>query len=156
MFTYDRSRRATLAGLVTLAGALLDASRAAASDEVSTLTVQVTGARNDRGQVALLVFRDPAGYPDDPRRALRSHVAPLKDRSTTVLVRDLPPGRYVVTLIHDENRNGKLDTNILGIPTEGYGFSNNPKVGLSAPAFGACTFVVPSGAAARIDIGLRY
>ena len=42
--------------------------------------------------------------------------------------KDLPPGNYAVQVMHDENENGQLDTNFLGIPVEGYGFSNNPNV----------------------------
>ena len=42
--------------------------------------------------------------------------------------KDLAPGTYAVQVMHDENENNQLDTNFLGIPTEGYGFSNNPNV----------------------------
>jgi uncharacterized protein (DUF2141 family) len=38
---------------------------------------------------------------------------------------DIPPGTYAVKLHIDENENGKLDTNFLGIPKEQYGISNN-------------------------------
>ncbi len=53
----------------------------------------------------------------------------------TVLWENLPPGDYGVAAIHDENRNAKLDRNLIGIPKEGFGFGNNPHVGLSAPPF---------------------
>ncbi len=52
---------------------------------------------------------------------------------------DFPPGAYAITVIHDENMNGKLDTNWLGIPKEGYGFSNDVK-----PLRGATPFSVAS------------
>lgn len=53
---------------------------------------------------------------------------------------DIPPGTYAMAVVHDENMNGKLDTNWLGIPTEGYGFSNNAKAVLSAPPFSDASF----------------
>ena len=53
---------------------------------------------------------------------------------------DIPPGTYALAVIHDENSNGKLDTNWLGIPTEGYGFSNDAKALLGAPSFAAASF----------------
>ena len=53
----------------------------------------------------------------------------------TAVIEDVPPGEYGVVTIHDENKNRKLDRNFIGIPKEGFGFANNPHVGLSAPAF---------------------
>ncbi|MBZ0108020.1 MAG: DUF2141 domain-containing protein [Candidatus Scalindua rubra] len=54
---------------------------------------------------------------------------------------DILPGKYALAVIHDENVNGKLDTNWLGIPKEGYGFSNDVKGVLGAPAFSAASFL---------------
>ena len=54
-----------------------------------------------------------------------------------VIWEDLPPGDYGVAAIHDENSNAKLDRNFIGIPKEGFGFANNPHMGLSAPPFRA-------------------
>jgi uncharacterized protein (DUF2141 family) len=53
---------------------------------------------------------------------------------------DIPPGIYAMAVIHDENMNGKLDTRWPGIPTEGYGFSNDAKGILGAPSFSAASF----------------
>ncbi len=54
----------------------------------------------------------------------------------------MPPGDYAVAAIHDENRNAKLDRNLIGIPKEGFGFANNPPVRWSAPAFRAAVIHV--------------
>jgi uncharacterized protein (DUF2141 family) len=51
-----------------------------------------------------------------------------KQGEVTLKFADLPDGKYAVQVMHDQNDNNKLDTNFLGIPSEGYGFSNNPKV----------------------------
>jgi len=53
---------------------------------------------------------------------------------------DIPPGTYAMVVIHDENMNGKLDTNALGIPKEGYGFSNDAKKWLGTPTFSDASF----------------
>jgi len=58
---------------------------------------------------------------------------------------DIPPGTYALAVIHDENMNGKLDTNWLGIPKEGYGFSNDVKALLGAPSFSAASFKYDGG-----------
>jgi uncharacterized protein (DUF2141 family) len=68
---------------------------------------------------------------------------------------DIPPGRYALAVIHDENMNGKLDTKGLGIPTEGYGFSNDVKGLFGAPAFSAASFAY-DGRNLDLTISLQY
>ncbi len=68
---------------------------------------------------------------------------------------DVPPGTYAIAAAHDENMNGKLDTNALGIPTEGYGFSNDAKGWLSAPSFSAASFLY-DGQNLDMTITLHY
>lgn len=62
------------------------------------------------------------------------------DKTTFEL--QLPAGRYAIAVLYDENPNHKLDRNTIGWPKEGFGFSNNPKVGLSAPSFNAAVMQV--------------
>lgn len=68
---------------------------------------------------------------------------------------DIPPGTYALVVIHDENMNGKLDRNVLGIPTEGYGFSNDPKSVFHAPSFSAASFSY-NGEDLELTVRLRY
>lgn len=68
---------------------------------------------------------------------------------------DIPPGTYAIAVIHDENMNGKLDTNWLGIPTEGYGFSNEEKGGAGVPSFSNASFPY-DGHDLELNIGLHY
>jgi uncharacterized protein (DUF2141 family) len=67
----------------------------------------------------------------------------------------LPPGDYGVAVIHDENQNARLDRNFIGIPKEGFGFANNPHVGLSAPPFQAAIAHVHC-LVTEISIHLQY
>ncbi len=60
---------------------------------------------------------------------------PVGTGDVTAVMENLPPGDYGVVTIHDENKNRKLDRNFIGIPKEGFGFANNPHVGLSAASF---------------------
>lgn len=55
---------------------------------------------------------------------------------------DIPYGRYALAVYHDENGNGDLDKNMLGIPKEPYGFSNNPRAKWSAPTYKETSFVL--------------
>jgi uncharacterized protein (DUF2141 family) len=102
-----------------------------------TLRIHVDGLRNSNGVVGSVVFRSPDGWPEDPKKAFRRGPTPITpgQRQATVVWENLPPGDYGVAAIHDENRNARLDRNLIGIPKEGFGFANNPHVGLSAPAF---------------------
>lgn len=68
---------------------------------------------------------------------------------------NIPPGTYALAVIHDENMNGKLDTNWLWIPTEGYGFSNDATALLGAPSFSAASFHYDGGNL-DLTISLHY
>ena len=99
-----------------------------------TLKIHVTGFRNQKGQAGGAVYASPAGWPENTKDALvYGGFAIVGNHATEVY--EIPPGRYGVVVIDDENRNHKLDRNFLGIPTEGFGFANNPHVLLMAPSF---------------------
>lgn len=102
-----------------------------------TLRIHVDGLRNARGNIGTVLFTSPDGWPENLDKTFRHGPAPIAPdgREGTAVWSDLPPGDYGVAAIHDENSNHKLDRNFLGIPKEGFGFANNPRVGLSAPPF---------------------
>jgi len=102
-----------------------------------TLRIHVDGFRNTRGNLGTVVFTSPDGWPEDIRKAFHAGPAPIdtKTCTATAVWPDLPPGNYAVAAIHDENSNARLDRNFLGIPKEGFGFANNPRIGFSAPRF---------------------
>ncbi len=66
----------------------------------------------------------------------------------------LPSGTYALALIHDENGNGKLDT-MMGIPKEGFGFSNNPAIRFGPPSFASAGVAVTSGQVDR-TVKVKY
>lgn len=107
------------------------------SESGCTLRIHVDGLRNSTGVVGSVIFKSPDGWPEDTKKAFRHGPTPIApgQREATVVWEDLPPGDYGVAAIHDENRNHKLDRNLIGIPKEGFGFANNPHVVLSAPPF---------------------
>ena len=126
-----------IAAAVLCAGgeALPSAQQPAAVPAGCTLRIHVDGFRNTNGNLGTVIFTGSDGWPEDISKAFRHGPAPI-DRATRTAVaewRDLPPADYGVAAIHDENSNHKLDRNFLGIPKEGFGFANNPHVGLSAP-----------------------
>jgi uncharacterized protein (DUF2141 family) len=120
-----------LLALACLAGGLASAQAPAAK---CRLVVHIDGFRNTKGHAGVTVFTSPDGWPEDNDKAFMHDAWPINgDKATAEL--ELPAGRYAVAAIHDENSNHKLDRNMFGIPKEGFGFVNNPKVMLSAPSF---------------------
>ncbi|HEX4039381.1 MAG TPA: DUF2141 domain-containing protein [Acidobacteriaceae bacterium] len=106
-----------------------------------TLQIHVTGFRNNRGKAGGVVFASPAEWPEDRSKAVVHGGFTIINRQATETVQ-IPPGRYAIVVIHDENENQKLDRNFLGIPNEGFGFANNPKVNFSAPSWQAASTAV--------------
>lgn len=116
-------------------------SHALAQSAACTLIVHVDGFRNQKGDLGVTVFNSAEGWPERNDKALQHAGYPFSGDKATVRVQ-VPPGRYGVAVLHDENSNHKLDRNFIGFPKEGFGFSNNPKVNLSAPNFSAAAFQV--------------
>ncbi|HXS11688.1 MAG TPA: DUF2141 domain-containing protein [Acidobacteriaceae bacterium] len=104
------------------------------SAETCKLIVHIDGFRNQKGNAGITVFTSPAGWPENNDKAFIHSGHPFTGDKATFELR-LPAGRYAIAALHDENSNHKLDRNMLGWPKEGFGFSNNPKVNLSAPGF---------------------
>ena len=117
------------------------------------LTISVDGVRNAKGDIRLSLYGSPAEWPD---HSARNHdlVQPAKAGSV-VFTLDLPPGTYAVNGFHDEIGNGKFKTSLLGLPEEGYFFSNNVRPVLSAPSFQSASFKLPPEGAA-ISISVHY
>jgi uncharacterized protein (DUF2141 family) len=94
--------------------------------DTATLTVRVTGARNTKGKIGVTLFQDAQGFPDDTSKAVRQQSVEIDPNSMTAQVtfKDLPQGTFAVSVLHDENGNGKLDKNFVGMPKEGYARAN--------------------------------
>ena len=121
-------------------------SLAAQRNDTATLTVRVTGARNTKGKIWVTVFQDAQGFPEDPSKAVRQQSVDIDPNtmSAQVTFKDLPQGTFAVSVLHDENGNGKMDKNFVGMPKEGYGASNNPKKKKRAPTFDEAKFSLNS------------
>ena len=124
-----------------------------ASAPPAALNVSVEGLRSTKGQVRLCLTRDPHHFPDcqgDPNA--QSMTAPAT--SSAMRFQALPSGDYAIALFHDENGNGRLDR-MLGIPSEGVGFSRNPRLMFGPPRFAAAAFALCTGESEQV-VKLRY
>ncbi|MBZ0107627.1 MAG: DUF2141 domain-containing protein [Candidatus Scalindua rubra] len=118
--------------------------------------VEIQDIRNSKGSVACVLFESPEGFPTKYLRcATNIMMTKVLNKHVSFDFLDIAPGTYALAVIHDENVNGKLDTNWLGVPKEGYGFSNDVKGVLGAPAFSAASFPY-DGQNMEMTISLNY
>lgn len=107
------------------------------------LTIDVRLTANAHGEVAYLVFDAAPGFPDHARKAIRAGFVPIERGAHHARITvTLPPGTYAVSVFDDLNGNRKLDRNMLGIPREPVGASNNPPARMGPPRFEDCAFRV--------------
>ena len=113
------------------------------------IRIDIGGLRNNNGQVVCDLYSSSDGFPKDSRGAIEHAVSSISDRRATCEFRGIKPGSYAVSVFHDENSNGKLDSNFLGIPREGVGASNGARGHLGPPKFDAAVFHFSGG---RLDL----
>jgi uncharacterized protein (DUF2141 family) len=123
--------------------------------EKTSLTVTIAGLKDPGGQVCLSLFAGQRGFPGDRKFATQRECVPVGETPVTYTFANLAAGSYAVAAIHDTNGNGTLDRNGLGMPTEGYGFSQNPVARMRAPAFGEAAILV-IGSGTNIQIQMQY
>jgi uncharacterized protein (DUF2141 family) len=147
--------RFAAAWLAMLVGASLPAA-AIAQSSCPGIHVKILNIRNSTGTVACALFDSPAGFPNEFLvSATNVMVIKVRKNQARCDFEDIPPGTYAMAVIHDENMNGKLDTNWLGVPTEGYGFSNNATGVLGPPPYSAASFRY-DGQTVQLTMSLKY
>jgi uncharacterized protein (DUF2141 family) len=140
--------------LLTLLAPSARGSEAAPPPALVDLTVRVQALKNGRGQVAVALFASASGFPQR-ERAIRGELARIEGGRSQVTFRALRPGTYAVAILHDENENAKMDFNFLGMPLEGYGFSNDVSALFGPPSFERAAFrLLPRPSA--VSITARY
>jgi uncharacterized protein (DUF2141 family) len=141
--------------IALLVGANL-AATALAQSPCPGIHVRILDIRNSTGTVACALFESPTGFPIEfLHYATNVMVIKIRDTRARCDFEDIPPGIYALAVVHDENMNGKLDTGLLGVPQEGYGFSNDAKAWFGAPSFSAASFAY-DGRNIELTISLHY
>ncbi|MEM6368135.1 MAG: DUF2141 domain-containing protein [Myxococcota bacterium] len=134
--------------------ALAPAALHAAED--GSIRAQVSGMRSDDGKLACLLFDDKAGWPGKVEAAVAESRVQVSDGQGECVFPAVESDRYAVAVMHDENDDGKMKQNLIGIPREGYGASNDAANGfMSGPKYEAAVFE-HDGAGTRLSIEMRY
>ena len=128
--------------LVTLATLAQQSAPATTAGHGYTLTIIAEGVNQQDGNIGVLVFNSAKGWPDDRQVALKDIVVPAHQGSVTLTIPGLAAGEYGVALVHDVNKNHKLDKNWMGKPIEQWGLSNNPHATLKTPSYDTCKFAL--------------
>ncbi len=106
------------------------------------IRVEVVGFPDTRGRCACALYNHAEGFPSDRKQVYLNAAGKIGDDLKAVCdFKNVPSGTYAIALFHDAKLTGKMAKNMLGIPQEGYGFSNDAKPhALSAPTFQECAF----------------
>lgn len=118
----------------------------------NNLEVKVTNIRSAKGKIMLALYRQPNGFPDSPEKAFLLRTLPAQKGALQVALPNVPPGTYALAIFHDANDDGKLNTNLLGIPKEDYGFSNQARPGFRAPTFSEASIKISGNSAHEVEI----
>ena len=118
--------------------------------------VVFSGIRSSKGQIILRIYRDAKSYDDDnPCKILYFKKSNLVKGSMTVKFH-LTPGDYGFALCDDENNSSLMNFNFIGIPTEGFGFSNYYHSGMSSPKFESFKLTVAEDKVNKVKMHIRY
>jgi len=134
--------------LSLLSGAVVEAQPG------NTITVPVTGLRDNVGTVRCGLFNSAATFPKNGQE-LKGVEAPIANQQATCVFTDVPPGTYAVALFQAAPGQTKMRTGLFGQPLDGYGFSRNATIGMGPPAFSDAAYSY-NGGAASFPVTITY
>lgn len=146
----NRTGRTTLwmLGSLALAGTVhadvVPPSPAGAPGVMATVSVSVQGVLSAQGTITALLFASEDGFPAKEAKALRRVSVPASVGAVALHFERVPAGSYAITVYHDENGNGRMDKNWIGIPKEPVAVSNNEKGRMGPPKFKDAKFIIES------------
>jgi len=119
-----------------------------------SITVDIAGVNVKKGGELYVGLYNSKNSFKDKLKTYKSTIVGIYSNSIEITFKDIPKGVYAIAVFHDENKNGKLDKNFFGVPTEGYGFSNNIKPALRGANFDESKFDLYSNK--KITVKMRY
>ena len=120
-----------------------------------TVEVRIEGLDSDQGQVYASVYLSSEGFPDVKTQAHEYRSAPAQEGMVVLVFEAVPSGWFAVSVLHDENGDEELSTDLIGIPKEGYGFSLNPEATFGPPPFDEAAVFLEVGESKVLTIDLN-
>ena len=120
----------------------------------SEIIVNVNGLRSTEGKIQIAIWKNAEGFPEDYSKSMDQMLVP--STLSRAIFKNIEVGDYAVAVFHDKNNDNDLNRNGFGIPTEGFGFSNNPRIIFGPPKFNKAKFKVTEGETKEIEIELKH
>jgi len=120
----------------------------------ATIDINLDGFRNNRGQALIYLHNRPDSFPTKPDNAVAFKKVQIRKMTAKTKFENIEAGLYGVSVVHDENNDGTLETNFIGIPKEGRGASNNAKAKFGPPSFDDASFKLESNT--QLSITIQY
>lgn len=114
-----------------------------------SITVNVTGLDSSKGKILMGLYNTEKEF---LKSSYKDNIKNIEAKTCTVIFDNIPSGTYAISFIHDENSNGKMDTNFLGIPKEDYGCSNNARGFMGPPKWNDAKFELNSDKTIQIKL----
>lgn len=145
----------TLRGVAVMVALISAFTCLVVAASAQTVNISITGIRSPKGQVVLNVFNNEESFRDEkPAKIIIIKKKGIINGQLKTAI-DLKPGITGISIIDDENMNGKLDKNFIGFPQEGFGFSNFYLEGLRRPTFSDFKFEVKTSSN-QVTIKVKY
>jgi len=107
---------------------------------VGTINVNIRNISKPEGMLGVALYSSKQGFPDKSDHAVATRVRKISGTEHEVRFENIPYGTYAISVLHDENGNGRMDKKHIFIPKEGFGVSNNPKIRRGPPSFSEAVF----------------
>ncbi len=117
-----------------------------------SLKVKVSNIIDHQGQIIVTLYNKAEGFAKSGNEFKKIISQKVLGSIASIKVDDLPPGDYSVIILHDKNQDGECNYNFIGMPVEGYGFSNNVVPRLSVPSFNQTMFSFPEEQEISIEL----
>lgn len=116
------------------------------------MNIQINKIKNNKGEILVAVYNNSKGFPEEAGASIKTFSIKAQTGTAFISTKELKPGTYAIALFHDVDGNRKLTTNIMGIPKEGYAFSNNASNMFGVPSFKDASFKLNADTTITIDM----
>lgn len=120
--------------------------------QAEKLQITILGIKEAKGSILVGLFDTESEF---LKKAIKAKTVKAAAGKVTVVFEDLPAGEYAISVIHDENENGEIDSNFIGIPTEGFAFGNDAMGTFGPPSFDKAK-VTWNGRNLVVELKLKY